>query len=585
MPAKAILRSSLIASVALCAVCSEFPSAQSSQLVAATYYNTFSRAHPVLARIRPGETVRTKTIDASGRDETGTVRARPPNPLTGPFFVEGAEVGDAIAVRFTRMRMNRKWGFTAYRLGLYSLTPESIEGIYPNRYKPNTIIEERVNVVPWDLDLERQTVRLREPSSNVLKMEFPAKPMLGCVGVAPAGDFAPTSSPAGSYGGNLDYNEINEGTTVLLPVYHPGALLFIGDGHALQGDGEPIGTGIETSMDVEFTVTLRKKASLSGPRAETSDYIISIGSQPEFVSSTNRGLQLATSDMVSWLTSDYKLEPWAAHLLIGYQGEVRGRDRGRHDGAQDSEEVAAAMRRVALRFRLLYVAVAAILGHTAYATQSPSSATTAAPAPRQAIDAVLAGAVKRGDVPGVMALVTDRTGVIYQGAFGSADTTSDRPHDHRCALPHRVDDQTDYVGRGDPVVRAGPVRARGSGGQVSLGTARSEGVRVVRCRTGAYALSRPQRTVTLRHLLDPYIGTWILLHELHCRDFKPRGGEVYPAGPLLFEPGEQWIYGTNIDWMGRLVESLRANRSNSTFAIAFLIRCRCTIPSTTSPSR
>jgi amidase len=234
--------------------------------------------------------------------------------------VEGAEPGDALAVRFTRVRMNRNWGFSNYRLGLYALTPESIEGLYPNRYRPGEIIKERVSVVPWDLDLDRQMVRLREPKSGVLKMEFPARPMLGCVGVAPAGDFAPTSSPAGPYGGNLDYNEIGEGTTILLPVYHPGALLFVGDGHALQADGEPTGTGIETSMDVEFTVDLRKKGNLSGPRAETSEYIISIGSQPEFVSSTNRALEMATSDMVNWLIADYKMEPWAAHLLIGVRG-------------------------------------------------------------------------------------------------------------------------------------------------------------------------------------------------------------------------------------------------------------------------
>lgn len=295
-------------------------SAQSKPIVAETYYNTFSRAHAPLARIRPGETVATRTIDASGRDETGTVRARPSNPLTGPFYVEGAEPGDALVVRFSRVRMNRNWGWSAYRLGLYSLTPESIEGIYPNRYKPGEIMKERVNVVPWDLDLDRQIVRLREPASAVHKLEFPAKPMLGCVGVAPAGDFAPTSSPSGAYGGNLDYNEIGEGSTVILPVYHPGALLFIGDGHALQGDGEPIGTGVETSMAVEFSVEVRKNVSLTGPRVETSEYIISVGSQPEFASSSNRGLQMATSDMVNWLTSEYKMEPWAAHLLIGYQG-------------------------------------------------------------------------------------------------------------------------------------------------------------------------------------------------------------------------------------------------------------------------
>jgi amidase len=315
-----VLRAASIALVAAAAGAPQFSAAQSAPVVAKTYHNTFFHGHPVLARIKPGDVVRTKTLDASGRDDKGEVQARPPNPLTGPFYVEGAEPGDALSVRFTRVRMNRNWGFTSYRLGLYSLTPESIEGIYPNRYRPNEIIKERVNVVPWDLDLEKQIVRLREPASGVMKFEFPAKPMLGCVGVAPPGDFAPTSSPAGSYGGNLDYNEIGEGTTVMLPVYQPGALLFIGDGHALQGDGEPTGTGIETSMDVEFTVTLRKNVNLTGPRAETAEHIIAIGSQPEFASSMNRGLEMATSDMVNWLTTEYKLEPWAAHLLIGYQG-------------------------------------------------------------------------------------------------------------------------------------------------------------------------------------------------------------------------------------------------------------------------
>ena len=214
-----ILRVLAVALPALCGARPEVSLAQSKPIVAETYYNTFSRAHKPLARIRPGETVVTKTIDASGHDDTGTVRGVRPNPLTGPFYVEGAEPGDALVVRFTRVRMNRNWGFSSYRLGLYSLTPESIEGIYPNRYKPGEIIKDRENVVPWDLDLTRQMVRLREPSSAVHKLEFPAKPMLGCVGVAPAGDFAPTSSPSGSYGGNLDYNEIGEGSTVILPVY------------------------------------------------------------------------------------------------------------------------------------------------------------------------------------------------------------------------------------------------------------------------------------------------------------------------------------------------------------------------------
>ena len=145
--------------------------------------------------------------------------------------------------------------------------------------------------------------------------------MLGVVGVAPAGDFAPTSAPSDSYGGNMDFNEVREGATLYLPVFHPGALLFMGDGHALMADGEPTGAGLETSMDVEFSTELRKNARLTNPRLENADYIMAIGSQREFVSTLDYALKIATTDMVRWLTEDYKLEPWAAHLMINAVGE------------------------------------------------------------------------------------------------------------------------------------------------------------------------------------------------------------------------------------------------------------------------
>ena len=295
--------------------------AATHQIVADRYYRTFTHAHPPLLRIRPGDIVQTKTLDAAGLDDKG-VRRHPDfgNPLTGPFLIEGAEPGDAILVRFRRMTLNRNWGWTNYRLIAPAVTGDYMETAYPNRYKQDLVHAGRANNIPWDIDLEKKTVRLREPKSAHLAFEYPAVPMLGCVGVAPEGDFAPTSAPAGNYGGNLDYNRVGEGATVILPVFHPGGLLFMGDGHALQGDGEPTGTGVETSMDVEFTVELRKKARLSGPRLENADWIVSIGAQPEFASSLDRALQLATTDMIRWLTSDYRLEPWAAHMLIGYQG-------------------------------------------------------------------------------------------------------------------------------------------------------------------------------------------------------------------------------------------------------------------------
>ena len=242
-----------------------------------------------------------------------------PNPLTGPFYVEGAEPGDALVVRFTRVRMNRNWGWSSYRLGLYSITPESIEGIYPNRYKPGEIIKDRENVVPWDLDLDapdRAAQRALERRSQVgISREADARMCRRRARRRLRADV----EPIGSYGGNLDYNEIGEGSTVILPVYHPGALLFIGDGHALQGDGEPTGTGIETSMAVEFIVELRKKAASGTARRNQRAH--HQRRQPARVRQLDES-RTADGDERHGELADvgYKMEPWAAHLLIGYQG-------------------------------------------------------------------------------------------------------------------------------------------------------------------------------------------------------------------------------------------------------------------------
>src|SRR4029078_1784795 len=86
-------------------------------------------------------------------------------------------------------------------------------------------------------------------------------------------------------------------------------------------DGEPTGTGVETSMDVEFSVELKKNARLTNPRVETAEYVSAVGSQREFVSTLDYALKVATTDMVRWLTEEYKLEPWAAHLTINAIGE------------------------------------------------------------------------------------------------------------------------------------------------------------------------------------------------------------------------------------------------------------------------
>ena len=286
-----------------------------------TFWNTLDHRHPVAARIKPSDVIMTNLLDASGYDSLDVKRAQSSNPMFGPVFVEGAEPGDAVAIQFNKIRPSRTTAWSFYRLGTFALLPDAVEKLFPNSYKPESVRPARNNLLLWDVDRVKNMVKLRDPVSAVARLEFPMEPMLGVVGVAPSGDFAPTSGPSREYGGNMDFNEIREGATLYLPVFHPGALIFMGDGHALMADGEPTGAGIETSVGVTFTTRLVKNAKLTGPRVENASYIISVGSQAEFVSTLDYALKVATTDMVRWLTEEYKLEPWAAHTLIGAAGE------------------------------------------------------------------------------------------------------------------------------------------------------------------------------------------------------------------------------------------------------------------------
>jgi acetamidase/formamidase len=281
-------------------------------------YHTFSHQHPVLARIRPGDVVVTKTVDSAGFDLHGVRHTKTHgNPLTGPFYVEGAEPGDAVVVHLNRVRLNRATGYSAFRVG--ALQAEARAKFLPGPYEEGAVLPGRTDLVPFVIDVKSGTVRPKDRLSSKTDLTFKASPMLGCIGVAPAGEKPPTSGPAGSYGGNLDYKEIREGATVMLPVSVAGAYLFVGDGHALQGDGEAVGSGVETSLDVQFTVGLRKKAGLTDPRVENSEYLISIGARTATDPSLNSALAIANSDMMRWLVEEYGIEPIAAHLLIGHE--------------------------------------------------------------------------------------------------------------------------------------------------------------------------------------------------------------------------------------------------------------------------
>lgn len=277
-------------------------------IVATQYHHTFSAAHPVLLRVRPGDTIVTKTVDSAGFDLQNIRRTKTHgNPLTGPFHIEGAQPGDTLAVHIKRLRLNRDSGYTGHTVGIKDLPP----GLQGPKPAPDAVIKGYDYLVPWKIDRAANTVSL---ASNPA-FRFPAQPMLGCIGVAPEGDYSPRSGPAGYWGGNLDYNQIREGVTVLLPVFHPGGLLFFGDGHALQGDGEPVGSGVETSLDVEVTVELRKAAGLTGPRLETADAYISIGAKPE--ATLNQSLEIATRDMLRWLIEERRMPAAEANLLLG----------------------------------------------------------------------------------------------------------------------------------------------------------------------------------------------------------------------------------------------------------------------------
>jgi acetamidase/formamidase len=282
--------------------------AETHIVVGEQYFHTFSASHPVLKRVKPGDRIVTKTVDSAGFDYSGTRRTKTHgNPLTGAFYVEGAEPGDTLAVRVERIALNRATGYTGYQVSSKDLAA-NLQLEKPGMdvvYKGYDYLE------PWDIDLKKKTVASRRAP----RVKFPAMPMLGCIGVAPEGSYSPRSGPSGYWGGNMDYNWIREGTTVYLPVFHPGALLFFGDGHALQGDGELLGAGVETSMDVEVTVDLKKGIRLNHPRAETREWLISIGAKEK--ATMEERMQLATADLVGWLVSSYGLTAREAHMLLG----------------------------------------------------------------------------------------------------------------------------------------------------------------------------------------------------------------------------------------------------------------------------
>jgi amidase len=267
------------------------------------FHRVFSDAIAPVLHIFPGDTVRTWTVDAGGVDSKGVRRSRGGNPQTGPFYIEGALPGDTLVVKLNRVRLNRDSAGSGGRIVNSALAPD-----YVQRTKYDDKFDSE-----WVLDREKGIGRLKKPGERLKNYQVKLQPMLGCVAVAPPGHQAFRTGYLGSYGGNMDYNQIREGTTLYFPVFAPGALLFVGDGHAAQGDGELTGDALETSMDVEFTVKLIKGVSTAGPRAENDEYLMALG----IANSLPEAVQFATTGLANWLQRDWKLEPNEAAVVLG----------------------------------------------------------------------------------------------------------------------------------------------------------------------------------------------------------------------------------------------------------------------------
>ncbi len=275
-------------------------------------YFTYCHAHPPAMHIAPGDTVITRTRDASNDMFSVTDKTVYPkldlsavNPQTGPFYVRGAEPGDTLVVRIDKITPNRDWGWGASIPLFGALEPE---------YKTAMITEPAPDVLYiWRFDQNRNVAILDTPKSKIGRIEVPLRPFLGTIGVAPSGKECWSALTPGAHGANMDFNEVVAGVTLYLPVFEPGALLMLGDGHAAQGDGEIDGAAIETAMDVQFTVDLIKGKKINWPRLENDTLIMSIGSTRPLIDA----VRIACVDLIDWLVEDYGFDKLEANQLLG----------------------------------------------------------------------------------------------------------------------------------------------------------------------------------------------------------------------------------------------------------------------------
>jgi acetamidase/formamidase len=263
-------------------------------------YPTFAVREPVL-RLKPGTVLVSNTMMGPYYTEEGGAF---PGEV-GPFYIEGATSKDTLVVQVLKVRPN------------HDLAASSVSGSFGGLAGEKTVrfladpIPERRYI--WKLDRERMTGKTSLPGSKMREIEIDLQPMLGRIAVAPRGEEAFAGLWPGDFGGNMDASEVREGTTVYLPIFHDGAYVYFGDGHARQGEGEVGGTGLETSMDVELKFDLIKGKTIDWPRLEDESYIMVAGSARPLIDA----FRLAHVELIEWLVEDYGFDRHDAYVLLG----------------------------------------------------------------------------------------------------------------------------------------------------------------------------------------------------------------------------------------------------------------------------
>ena len=282
---------------------------QRHEFVPTKFQRAFSPFLDPVLHIKSGDSVHTTTVDAGGRDENGVARVVGGNPETGPFYIDGAYPGDILKVKLLRVRLNRDWAGSDDALVGRSASSDLARDM---KYEPGE--------VRWKLDRTRGLATPEKPGEHMKNFAIPVKPMLGCVATAPGTFGQPVGAgDSGGFGGNMDFNEVGEGATLYLPVNVMGALLYVGDGHALQGDGELNGNALETSMDVEFSVEVLKDKKIGTPAVETDQYFQFMG----LAGSVDDALRDATESLARWLMDEYRLTSSEAAVVMGSSIEYR----------------------------------------------------------------------------------------------------------------------------------------------------------------------------------------------------------------------------------------------------------------------